>query len=514
MKTKNTENKLLKHFPARLEGDKLLELMAENSNISWAKNEPTSIRKTALQSWQKDWFYVNKYIQPLYDNLYDVLQSTFETRDEKYQIPVLNATREWLENAKVKGYAPPAMKDFHVEGFSIVGVSGVGKTHCTKKILRKCFNQLIDQGNFTQITYLITNCVDVGSLKDLLIKFLSEVDSLLGTSYITDYVNTKNSTEMLQPIVANVGARHSIGVWIIDEVHHLKSVPFRSAEQIMNFLKNISAVIGMPIIYIGTPEVKSILGGNFQIGRRAEGDGSIFWQRYVYDNQNCAGDVSNHPNDKSKCMCFRNNEWKSLLKSLWKRQVLRNVGQLTKAHIDAYYQASKGIMKRLMAVHKRAQIIAMDTDEEQITPEIIHATGEYFQLTAAMIDSLDSRNEHLRAQYPDISMGVFDIIETVSTKRMTEREVVNLVMNGHYTDEEIVMIFNAFVSRLKPVVKDEKKDSPSGAQDKTPKKGTKEKSAPTGDIIEKLSKAKTLEERYQMLKDSGLIGTAETIGAV
>jgi AAA domain len=514
MKAKST-NKFLIDFPERLEGEELVELMANNTSPAIYKNEPNGVRKTKLELWQKEWFYIHDNIQPLYDNFYSALYSAFDSRDDKYLIKMLNVTREWYEKAEVKGYVPPIMKDFNVDGFSIIGVSGVGKTHCTRTILRKCFNQLILRENFVQITYVITNCVDIGSLKDLLIKFLVEVDSLIGSTYLSDYVTNKNSTEMLQPVIANCAVRAGIGMWIVDECHHLKSVPFRSAEQIINFLKNISAVIGMPIVFIGTPEVKSILGGNFQIGRRAEGDGSIFWERFVYDNQNCEGDKCDHPKDKKKCKCVQNSEWKNLVKAVWKRQVLRQPGALTKTIVNAYYQTTKGVMKRLLSVHKRAQLIALNMGEETLTPEIILETEKFFKLTNPILKTLDSNDRHLRGLYPDVSMEVFDIIETVSKRKITDEEFVDVVMNGHFTEEEIQMIFNAFVSRIKPSKTDGNKPVTESDFDQTntdsqSKQAKNKNHSSSGEILDKVKQVKNKEDLYNALKESGVIGLPVT----
>jgi hypothetical protein len=166
-----------------------------------------------------------------------------------------------------------------------------------------------------------------------------------------------------------------------------------------------------------------------------------------------------------------------------------------------------------MSVHKRAQLVALDMGEEKLTAEIILGTQKFFKLTNPMIKSLDSNDRHLRGLYPDISMEVFNIIETVSRKRMTDEEFVDVVMNNHFTEEEIQMIFNAFVSRFKPSKSDkEGKDSKDETKTVSPmkndssKKVKKEKQIPAGDILKKVEQVKTKEDMYSVLKEAGLIG--------
>lgn len=497
MKLNDKTNMLLKDFPERLEQDELFELLAENVSISYAQKEKKGKRKNILQTLPQDWFYVNSYAHPLYDIFYDTLYQTFRYRHQDNTVPLLNATKEWFDMADVKGYKPPVINDFNVDGFSIIGISGIGKTYTAKRILRKCFNQLVHRTNTIQISYLITNCVNIGSLKELLVKFLSEVDRLIGTSYVRDYVNSKNSTEKLEAIVANIGVRHFIGIWIIDEIHHLKNVPFRSAEQIINFLKNVSSVIGMPIVFIGTPEVKSILGGNFQIARRAEGNGSIFWERYSWKIRDAAG---NEQKEKDE-------EWKALITSLWKRQVLKKSGKLTDEIIGAYFKRSQGIMKRLLAIHIRAQVMAMDSGDERITPELIYETAKYFQLTDNMINALDSGKEELISEYADLSMRAFNLIESVYTKKLSDKEIVDLVMNNNFSQDEVVMILKALMERNLKFMKhnNEAKDNSRRAKVKNRKKD-KVKEPLKGDLIEKVKNATSAEELYETLKKTGIVG--------
>jgi len=495
MKLNDKTNMLLQDFPERLEQDEFLELVAENVSISYAQKEKKAKRKNILQTLPQDWFYVNNDVYPLYDIFYDTFYQTFRYRHQENTVQLLNVTKEWYDMAGVKGYKPPIINDFNVDGFSIIGISGIGKTYTSKRILRKCFNQLIHRTNTIQISYLITNCVNIGSLKELLVKFLSEVDRLIGSSYMWDYVNSKNSTEKLEAVVANIGVRHYIGIWIIDEIHHLKSVPFRSAEQIINFFKNVSSVIGMPIVFIGTPEVKYVLGGNFQIARRAEGNGSIFWERYSWKVRDAEG------NEQKE----RGEEWKALITSLWKRQVLRKSGKLTDEIIDAYFKRSQGIMKRLLAIHIRAQVMAMDSGEEKITPELIYGTAKYFQLTDNMISALDSGKEELISAYGDLSMRAFNLIESVYAKKPSDQEIVGLVMNNNFSQEEVVMILKTIMERNLKFMKHDK-DAKDNSKSKKSTKPVKVKEPVTGDLIEKVKNATSVDGIYEALKNAGMVG--------
>jgi len=497
MNIDSSTNILLKYFPKRLEQEDLFKHLAINESLSYAKTLPNSERKDVLAVLESKWFFVNSHSQTIYDSIYDCFLKTFSYRHQNNYIQILNATKEWHKFAEKKGYKPPILNNFNVYGFSIIGISGVGKTHCTRHILSRCFNQIIKLPNGDmQITYLFTNCKSIGSLKELLVSFLNEVDRLIGTNYYEDYIVTKNSTEKLEAVVANICVRHYIGIWFIDEVHHLKNVPFRSKEQTINFLKNISAVIGMPIVYIGTPEAKSILAGNFQIARRAEGNGSIFWERYLYTENEFGNNESE-------------TEWEILISSLWKRQILNNPGKLTPDIYRAYYECSQGIMARLIAIHIRVQNLALNEGEERITPELIYRTKPYFQFSEKMINALASGKEELISEFEDLSMRAYNVIENVSRGNLSHKEIVEVVTNSNFSQEETTLILKAIMN----MQKDEMNHKELNASDnKKTNIIKKKKEKAKGIFLDDLKKSATPDDIYNMLNVKGITNAKKIIG--
>jgi hypothetical protein len=88
-------------------------------------------------------------------------------------------------------------------GFSIVGMSGVGKSFSVERVL-SVYPQVIHHNDYrgrnfihSQITWLKLDCPFDGNTKGLCIEFFKAIDSLLGTNYHRNYAGRRNL--QLQP---------------------------------------------------------------------------------------------------------------------------------------------------------------------------------------------------------------------------------------------------------------------------------------------------------------------------
>lgn len=471
-----SDNMFLKDFPERLETNELLALLASNYDVSAHKTESNGRRRTVLQTLQKRWFYSDLRVRDLYNTIYNVLYQSYDNRNEKDFIKILGFTKEWYESKQ--SYYRPQNNDYSVKGCSVIGISGVGKTHMVKRILRKCFNQLIDRGNTTQITYIHTHCQHIGSLKQMVGRFINEVDRLLNTDHAKRLL-PKHGKETIEAVAANICAQHYVGVWIVDEIHHLRQVPFQSAQQIINFLKNLSDVVGVPIIYIGTAEAYPILAGNFQVARRAEGNGSVFLDVYQNDTS-----------------------WRSLIKALWKRNVLRNEAELTQEIIDAYHKASQGIMDRLIAIHIKCQEMALDENTEEITCDIIERSIKYFAFTHKGIQALASKRKERLTEFPDLSMRGINLINDITAKEgLTDKDVIKIVMEGGFNENEVGAILKTLVA----LSSGKEKSVKSTLADKPSTSKTSRKPKASGKLVEAAKDSKSNAEVYDSLTKEGVV---------
>ncbi|HEY6437795.1 MAG TPA: hypothetical protein VIY47_14485, partial [Ignavibacteriaceae bacterium] len=235
-----------------------------------------------------------------------------------------------------------------------------------------------------------------------------------------------------------------------------------SKSQIIGFLKNLNQAIGLPIVYIGTPEALPILAGNLQIARRSQGIQAIMWDRY---------------DDES------DGEWQRLLKSLWKIQVLLKPGELTAPLKKAYFRLSQGILDILIKLHIQAQKRALSKGLETIDEVLLEAVAkDYFALTNPMINAIRTKNSFLISQYRDISMDNLRII-----KQADGPDDLTRLFNREFSSEEIKLCMQLLLKKnpeLKPEDLIEQAKSTLDQVKKVSKTKVKTGRKPTGRFVD------------------------------
>ena len=118
----------------------------------------------------------------------------------------------------VRGYHP------HTYGFSILGISGIGKSTTVESIL-SLYPQVIKHTSYHgnalhmhQISWLKLDCSCDGSLKGLCMDFFREVDDLLGTEYCTQYNSRRATLDRMMIAMSRLCVSHNVGILIIDEL--------------------------------------------------------------------------------------------------------------------------------------------------------------------------------------------------------------------------------------------------------------------------------------------------------
>lgn len=295
-------------------------------------------------------------------------------------------------------------------GFTIMGVSGIGKTTSIDRVL-SLYPQVILHSdyngvdlNLLQISWLKLDCPYDGSVKALCINFFAKVDSLLGTQYSMKFTSGQNTTATMLPRMAQVCTLHGIGVLVLDEIQHLSTRG--GSEQLLNFFTTLVNVIGIPVIMIGTMKALGALQGQFRQARRGSGQGDMVLDRMEKDDN-----------------------WDILIEGMWEYQWTKTPTELTEELKDVLYEESQGITDIAIKLYIMAQIQAMtSTKKEIITPAMIKQVAKSnFKLVKPMLDALKSGNLEKLAKYEDITPVDIDSFVTNRISDLEMKERVSLL---------------------------------------------------------------------------------------
>ncbi|HEV8513157.1 MAG TPA: TniB family NTP-binding protein [Cyclobacteriaceae bacterium] len=387
-----------------------------------------------------------------------------------------------------------------VLGFPFLGISGMGKTTIVNRVFQM-IPQVVDHLDFgiRQVTYLKVDCTVKGSTKQLCLSILNEFDRALGTNYFQQH--GKESEERLIITVGLKAILHRLSLIVVDEVHNLENSNEIIRRKIMNFFKELTNTVGVPIIYIGTDQAAPILFGDFQTASRIQGIGMPIVDRFHEDDE----------------------EWKFVLRQLWKHQVLRAPGELTPELMMAYYRESQGILRLLIQIHCLVQDIALSNNSETIELKYFDSVKGQLIGTAPIIEALAKSDRLILSQYSDVQM-------TQSLMRGLKKESKKDVC-GRPDDEKFLIEFaknrwpEMDKSQLSECIKMILKDFHVLAIEKKFEKlaeaianlnvaGTIQAQTfkkPTGDLLDVCENGASNLDNYNLLKEAGQVKTLQEI---
>ncbi len=270
-------------------------------------------------------------------------------------------------------------------GFTIIGLSGVGKTSAVSNILAM-YPQVISHARYRetplvlkQVVWIKLDCPHDGSVKGLCMEFFEAIDRAVGTSYFE--ACRRSTIDILMIRMAQAARLHCLGVLVIDEIQHLNTAKGGGQEKMLNFFVTLVNTIGVPVVLIGTSRAMSVLQSEFRQARRGSGQGDLIWDRMK-------NDVT----------------WDVFVSSMWSNQWTRQIIPLTDAFKNALYDESQGIIDISVKLYAMVQIRAIALGKETFQPSDFHAVAtERLGLVKPMLDALRSGDRKKIDMYGDIA---------------------------------------------------------------------------------------------------------------
>ncbi|MCL2644937.1 MAG: ATP-binding protein [Betaproteobacteria bacterium] len=349
-----------------------------------------------------------RYFQPL-DTHIDIEQRISRSIRQGYvnrnpmQAQYVQRLRQCGEAVQKRAIEPADFQGVRstAAGFTVIGMSGVGKTTSMERVLSlypQCVTHMRynDQPFYVkQLVWLKLDCPFDGSIKGLCLSFFGEVDRLLDSDYSKVLLPTKNTVDSIMPKMAQVASTHGLGLLVIDEIQHLSTAKSGGSEKMLNFFVTLVNTIDVPVVLIGTTKAMPILQSEFRQARRGSGQGDLLWDRM--------------PNDLS---------WEIMLQSMWRYQWTRQRCALTKEMSAALYNESQGIMDIAVKLYAMAQIKAITDGTELVTVRTVReVAAEKLRLVKPMLDALRSGDTKKLLQFEDIRpISVEDYLAAQATR--------------------------------------------------------------------------------------------------
>jgi hypothetical protein len=269
-------------------------------------------------------------------------------------------------------------------GFTIIGVSGIGKTSAVSNVLA-LYPQAIEHSRYSevplvlkQIVWLKLDCPHDGAVKGLCMDFFEAVDRAIGTNYFETHGKRTNTIDMLMIRMAQIARLHCIGVLVIDEIQHLSLAKGGGQEKMLNFFVTLVNTIGVPVVLIGTTKAMTVLQSEFRQARRGS---SLIWDRMKNDDA-----------------------WDIFVSSMWNNQWTKEIVLLNDEFKNVLYEESQGITDIAVKLYAMAQIRAIAIGSDTFKPSDFHiVASEGLGLAKPMLDALRSGDRKKIDMYGDIS---------------------------------------------------------------------------------------------------------------
>jgi hypothetical protein len=295
---------------------------------------------------------------------------------------------EAYNNKRIGEQAYRYLTGYHpnTSGFTMVGVSGVGKSSTMEGVLSLC-PQVIEHVSYEgeplplrQLVWMKIDCACDGTLKGLCRDFFEEMDRILGTRYLEAASGKNNTLDTLLLMLVQAARAHCLGLFVIDEIQCLSVSKSGGAEKMLNFFVTLVNKIGLPVVLIGTPKALPVLQGDFRQARRGSGQGDILWE-----------------------MMPDGEGWNVFLEAMWPYQYTRDEVPLTEELRHAFYEETHGLAFLAVILYKLVQEDAIILGRETFGVLDVHRVAdESLGMTKPMRDALRSGKELDLQKYTDI----------------------------------------------------------------------------------------------------------------
>lgn len=406
---------IVKALPEMIAGKELFSAMTSLPDYDGSIREETeAVRLMALSDLYKIYLPSQMSLE-IYSKLYLALLRSLQKKGSRIAILQQYENHKAVRQQEYKGIIGGS------DSFTIIGVSGIGKSTAISKALDLITARGIIEVKepFVKvIPNVVIQCPFDSSVKGMLLEILRKVDECLGSKYYERAVRTRSTTDMLIGCVSQVALNH-IGLLIVDEIQNVANS--KNGKSLIGALTQLINNSGISICMVGTPESTVFFEQAMQLARRSLG---LYYGRLEYDRYFCD-------------FCC----------TLFSYQYVKRYAEITPAIIEWLYEHSSGIVSVVVSLIHDAQEIAILDGREELSIETLNeAYQKRLSLLHAYIEPVKKRVSSsvkskkiielpIKEQSEQIS---FTIVQLVSRAKEERIDIVELLRNQFSVEEVIV----------------------------------------------------------------------------
>lgn len=300
--------------------------------------------------------------------------------------------------------------DIEATGFALIGISFGGKTRSVKRLLRRipqlAYHSVTENPLLpgVSIIWLRVECPGNRSLHALSTAIFRAIESATKQP-ILPALKQGNQSQLIQN-VASLCAHYKLGMLVIDEIQHVLGKNGEPEPELVNFLVQLSNEINIPLVLIGTPLARKVIGREMRQARRMLGP--------EWRNLSRASD-----------------SWKEFSMKLLSYQFTRAVAAVETIE-PVLYDLSQGLPGLAVMLWRIAQryAILMEMESEtavSVTPDILTAVSEdYFGSVKPMIDALRSGDPQRIALFHDLAFDHESLEQELAQTAASEAETLRM----------------------------------------------------------------------------------------
>lgn len=304
--------------------------------------------------------------------IYIPSEMTIEIYNKLYMAVLRSIKKKGTREAVTQSYENAMMVKNNIsrgiiggsDSFTIIGTSGIGKSSAIMRAMEVITEgQLIHTEGFDIIPAMIVQCPHDCSVKALLLEVLRKIDGYVDSSYYTQAIRARATTDMLIGTVSQALLNH-VGLLVVDEIQNV--VDSRYGKALVSMLTQLINNSGIGICMVGTPVCEIFFEKEIQLARRALG------LRYR--------------------SCEYNDYFRSFVELIFSYQYTNKKTELSESICRWLYEHSGGILSLVVSLMYDVQELAILSGEEVISiPLLEKVYKERYKMMSSYIDVTEKR---------------------------------------------------------------------------------------------------------------------------